>query len=65
MTQEEQKQFVLSFIIDWAGSKEAALEWYESEVIPALNTTAQEAVNNGCFEAIKEYLEHIEQGGFS
>jgi hypothetical protein len=65
MTQEEQKQFILSFILVWAGSKEAALKWYESEVIPSINKTAQEAVNNGDFEAIKEYLEHIEQGGFA
>ncbi len=65
MTQEEQKQFVLNFILDWAGSKEAALKWYEAEVIPALNKTAQEAVNNGGFDAIKEYLKHIEEGGFA
>tara|TARA_R110000737_G_scaffold352273_1_gene397577 strand:- start:11459 stop:11656 length:198 start_codon:yes stop_codon:yes gene_type:complete len=65
MTQEEQKQFVLSFILDWAGSKEAALQWYESEIIPALNKTAEEVIDNGGFEAIKEYLEHIGQGGFA
>ncbi|MFT6833985.1 MAG: hypothetical protein ACJA0H_000011 [Francisellaceae bacterium] len=65
MTQEEQKQFILSFILDWAGSKEAALKWYESETISSLNKTAQEAVDDGDFEAIKEYLEHIEQGGFA
>jgi hypothetical protein len=65
MTQEEQKQFILNFILDWAGSKDAALKWYESEVIPSLNKTAQEAVDNGCFEAIKVYLQHIEQGGFA
>ena len=65
MTQEEQKQFVLNFIQEWAGSKEAALKWYESETISSLNKTAQEVVDNGGFEAIKEYLEHIERGGFS
>ena len=65
MTRKEQKKFILNYIINWAGSKEAALAWYESEVIPALNKTAQEAVNNGDFEAVKEYLEHIKQGGFA
>lgn len=65
MTQEEQKQFILNFILDWADSKEAALKWYESETISSLNKTAQEAINNGGFEAVKEYLEHIEQGGFA
>ncbi len=65
MTQEEQKQFVLSFIQQWAGSKAAALKWYESEVIPSFNKTAQEVIDNGGFEAMKKYLEHIKQGGFA
>ena len=65
MTRKEQKKFILNYIINWAGSKEAALKWYESETISSLNKTAQEVVDNGGFEAIKEYLEHIERGGFS
>ena len=65
MTQDEQKQFILNFILDWTGSKERALEWYETTVIPALNKTAQKAVIDGDFEAMKKYLEHIEQGGFA
>jgi len=65
MTRKEQKKFILNYIINWAGSKEAALKWYESEVIPSLNKTTKEAVDDGDFEAIKEYLEHIEQGGFA
>jgi hypothetical protein len=32
MTEQEQKEFILNFVQDWAGSKQAALIWYESEV---------------------------------
>jgi hypothetical protein len=65
MTKEEQKNFVLSFIHGWAGSKEFTSEWYESEIIPALNKTAKQAVDSGDFEAVKQYLEHIQYGGFA
>ncbi|AOW78599.1 hypothetical protein A3Q34_18210 [Colwellia sp. PAMC 20917] len=65
MTQAEQKKFILDFVQDWAGSKQAALKWYESEVIPALDKTVQQAVNGGDFDAVKHYLKHIEQGGFA
>ena len=65
MTEQEQKEFIINFVQDWAGSKKAALQWYELEVIPALNKTSQQAVDDGGFEAVKQYLEHIEQGGFA
>ena len=65
MISDEQKKFVLSFIHEWAGSQESALKWYESEIIPSLNKTAQQAVDAGEFEAVKQYLEHIKDGGFS
>jgi hypothetical protein len=65
MTQAEQKKFILDFVQDWAGSKQAALKWYESEVISALNKTVQQAVDGGDFESVKRYLEHINEGGFA
>jgi hypothetical protein len=65
MTPEEQKEYILDFVLDWAGSKIAALKWYESEVISALNKTAQQTIDAGDFETVKQYLEHIENGGFA
>jgi hypothetical protein len=65
MTPTEQKIYILNFIKEWAGSKQAALQWYESEIIPALNKTAQDTVDGGDFEAVKQYLEHISEGGFA
>jgi hypothetical protein len=55
----------LDYVQDWAGSKQAALKWYGSEIIPALNKTAQQTVNAGDFESVKRYLDHIDEGGFA
>jgi hypothetical protein len=65
MTQDEQKEYIFDFIQRWTTSQQSSLEWYKSEIIPALNKTAQEAVDSGDFEALKRYLEHIDKGGFS
>ncbi len=65
MISDKQKEFVLSFIHEWAGSQESALIWYESEIIPSLNKTAKQAVDGGEFEAVRQYLEHIQYDGFS
>ncbi|WP_157825824.1 hypothetical protein [Colwellia sp. Bg11-28] len=62
---DKQKEFVLSFIHEWAGSQESALKWYESEIIPSLNKTAKQAVDGGEFEAVRQYLEHIRDDGFA
>jgi len=65
MTKQEQKEFIINVVKDWTGSKKSALKWYESEVIPSLNKTSQQAVDDRDFEAVKQYLENIEQGGFA
>jgi hypothetical protein len=65
MTQLEQKEYILNYVQNWAGSTQAALKWYEFEVIPALNKTAQQAVVAKDFESVKRYLEHINEDGFA
>lgn len=65
MTPEEQREFVLNYIERWASSKDLALKWYESEIILSLNKTAKQAVDGGEFEAVKQYLKHIKNGGFT
>jgi hypothetical protein len=65
MTPAEQNKFILDLVQDWAGSKQAALNWCESETIPALNKTVQQAIDAGDFESVKRYLEHIKEGGFA
>ena len=39
--------------------------WYESEMIPLLKMTAQQTVQSGNFEAMKNHLVHIDQGGYA
>jgi hypothetical protein len=65
MTLKEQEQFVLNYIKNWVSSEEEALRWYQRNHIPSLNMTAQKAVKKGKFNAVKEYLEHINLGGFA
>jgi hypothetical protein len=65
MTLKEQEQFVLNYIKNWVSSEEEALRWYRENHISSLNMTAQEAVKKGRFKAVKEYLEHINLGGFA
>ena len=65
MTPKEQEHFVLDYIKNWVSSEEEALSWYRENHISSLNMTAQEAVKNGKFVALKKYLEHINLGGFT
>ncbi len=65
MTQEDQEKYILDFINGWVCSKKDALNWYETEVIPALNKTANQAVTEGEFDLVKRYLKHIDKGGFA
>jgi hypothetical protein len=65
MTPKEQEKFVLDYIKKWVSSEEEAKKWYQENHIPSLNMTAQEAVKKGKFNVVKEYLEHINLGGFA
>jgi len=59
-----QKEFILSLVLEWAGSTESALSWYENEVIPALGMTPLQAVECGEYRGVLKYLEHISLGGY-
>jgi hypothetical protein len=64
-TAQDQKKFILSLIVDWAGSEVRALKWYEMEIIPALGMTPQQAIEQGQYAALLEYIEIIKLGGFA
>lgn len=61
----QQKQFVINFVLDWAGSSKNAERWYQKEFIPALNMTPMQAVETGNFVSLKVYLEGIKLGGYA
>lgn len=57
---------VISRVEVWAGGKEQAISWYEAQPIPALGgQTAATLVREGRVAVLREYLDHVEQGGFS
>ncbi len=61
-TQEKQ---VLDYVEIWAGSRQAAIFWYENEYINALGSTAKKCVESGNFDIVIQYLDIISEGGFA
>jgi hypothetical protein len=59
----EQKNYVLDFVRTWVGSETGTLNWYETAIIPSLNSTTEQANENGCFDALVEHLKSINMGG--
>ncbi len=57
---------ILERIETWAGSRIKAEAWYRSHPITSLDgLTAEQLVDQGRTEDLKEYLDHIENGGFA
>ncbi|WP_288388792.1 hypothetical protein [uncultured Alteromonas sp.] len=65
ISKNEQKQLVLGRVEKWAGGLNKAFTWYETEKIPALECTPSEAIEAGHFEALMNYLDAIELGGYA
>jgi hypothetical protein len=57
---------ILSRISAWAGGKEQAMAWYRAQPIAAFGgRTAESLVKDGQAGALRDYLDHIAQGGFA
>ncbi|MGO4891847.1 hypothetical protein [Flavobacterium sp. W21_SRS_FM6] len=65
MDEHEQTQLILGRVTKWAGSRENAQKWFDQEFIPALGSTTKHAVEHGYYEAVNDYLDAIELGGFA
>ena len=65
LDQEMQKEYILTLILEWTDSTEDALNWYKSEVIPALGMTPLQAVEGGEYWSVLKYIEHISRGGYA
>ena len=65
MNHIEQKVIVFSKIEPWVANSLDAERWFQYEVIQALGSTPEEAIKNNNFEALINYLEGIEIGGFA
>lgn len=55
---------IVGRILDWAGGEKQAMAWYRAEPIPAFGgRTAESIVKEGKAAALRDYLDHIAQGG--
>jgi DNA-binding XRE family transcriptional regulator len=57
---------IVSRVSGWAGGKEQAMAWYRAQPIAAFGgRTAEALVKDGQAGALRDYLDHIAQGGFA
>jgi hypothetical protein len=57
---------IISRVADWAGGKDQAMAWYRAQPIAAFGgRTAESLVKEGRATAVRDYLDHIAQGGFA
>jgi hypothetical protein len=57
---------ILSRISAWAGGEAQAMAWYRSQPIAAFGgRTAEALVKSGEAADVRDYLDHIAQGGFA
>ena len=57
---------IIQRIETWAGGRQQAISWYEAQPIPAFGgRTAETLVKEGRIAVLREYLDHIERGGFA
>jgi hypothetical protein len=65
MNKKQKRQHILDSVNDWAGGTAQAIDWYENTRISALDCSAKQALDNGHFEAVIDYLEGIALGGYA
>ncbi|MGJ0505972.1 MAG: antitoxin Xre/MbcA/ParS toxin-binding domain-containing protein [Methylocystis sp.] len=57
---------IVSRVAAWAGGKEQAMAWYRAQPIAAFGgRTAEALVKDGRAAALRDYLDHLAQGGFA
>lgn len=57
---------VIGRVVEWAGGKEQAMAWYRAQSIPAFEgRTAEALVKEGRVSAVRDYLDHMDLGGFA
>ncbi len=57
---------VIARVSDWAGGQQRAMAWYRAQPIAAFgDRTAESLVKDGKAGALRDYLDHIAQGGYA
>ena len=66
MTGQQDQLEILAQVTNWAGGEHAALIWYRSQPIPALDGhTAEVLVQAGRAASVRAYLNQLALGGFA
>lgn len=65
MTYKEQKRQIIKSITPFTNNEVEAEEWFTHRYIPALNCTAHQALKNGFYKELRDYLSTIELGGYA
>jgi hypothetical protein len=57
---------IIARVSDWAGGQQRAMAWYRAQPIAAFGgRTAEALVKDGKAGALRDYLDHLAQGGFA
>jgi Protein of unknown function (DUF2384) len=57
---------IIARVSDWAGGQRRAMAWYRAQPIAAFGgRTAEALVKDGKAGALRDYLDHLAQGGFA
>jgi hypothetical protein len=57
---------IIARVSDWAGGQRRAMAWYRAQPIAAFGgRTAEALVKDGNAAALRDYLDHLAQGGFA
>lgn len=57
---------IIARVRDWAGGEAQAMAWYRAQPIAAFGgRTAEALVKHGQAGPLRDYLDHIAQGGFA
>jgi hypothetical protein len=57
---------ILSYVLPWARTRQAAFAWYRSKPLPAFgDQTAEALLKEGRADAVKSYIDRIAVGGFA
>ncbi|OYU69754.1 MAG: XRE family transcriptional regulator [Alphaproteobacteria bacterium PA2] len=57
---------IIYLVESWAGSAAQAMAWYRAEPIPAFGgRTAEALVKSGNAAAVRDYVDHLAEGGYA
>ncbi len=57
---------IINRVMPWLGNELRAYAWYRSEGLPEFGgLTAEQLVKDGRIDSVRQYLNHVSQGGYA